>query len=328
MSRIVEVFIVLAVLVAIILGVGHGTIKDVIIAILDNSTLLAIIVAVVIIVLAIIFRVPLKERFKNVNKINAGPIVIDFGERVRRAKTRASEIKDFRLSSGKGFGAQDITARYLIVDSLNLLKNEMNKLAADHHIKVPSSAGISEIAGKLRKYNLINAEILKLIKELNELQKHLSDKEFTPNDTDAHDYRKIVVGIVNWFQQVSQQVSSTPGKTKIRDSFPAPRPGQPAALLVGIGGVVKGKQFAIETSKCQIGADVDNSNLCITDDEFVSGKHAEIRYHEGSLLLADSGSRNKTFLNNTAISKTPVLLRKGDRLRVGNSILEVSTPSG
>lgn len=58
-------------------------------------------------------------------------------------------------------------------------------------------------------------------------------------------------------------------------------------------------------------------------DRFISGKHCEIRYHEGAFWLKDV-SRNGTFLSDTGRKLTePYRLKAGDRLQIGRYIVSV-----
>lgn len=114
-------------------------------------------------------------------------------------------------------------------------------------------------------------------------------------------------------------------KTRIRTPFAAPAAGRPAALLKGLEGPYAQRTFGIEADPFWIGTDEDN-HLPIEGDDFVSGHHACIRFHEGSLLLYDNGSTNGTFLNEEPVTDTPRPLGLGDRVRCGRTPLVILAP--
>ena len=60
----------------------------------------------------------------------------------------------------------------------------------------------------------------------------------------------------------------------------------------------------------------------LPDDTFVSQLHARVFRRDGGLFVEDLGSTNGTFLNSKPVS-TAVPLRKGDRLQVGKTVLEL-----
>ena len=71
---------------------------------------------------------------------------------------------------------------------------------------------------------------------------------------------------------------------------------------------------------------VGRANGCqvaLPDDSYVSQLHARIYRRDGRLWLEDLGSTNGTYLNAKAVS-SPVALRKGDRVQVGRTVLEVT----
>jgi pSer/pThr/pTyr-binding forkhead associated (FHA) protein len=59
------------------------------------------------------------------------------------------------------------------------------------------------------------------------------------------------------------------------------------------------------------------------EDVTVSQLHARIFRRDGRLWVEDLGSTNGTFVNRTKVA-APVALRRGDRLQVGNTVLEVA----
>lgn len=110
----------------------------------------------------------------------------------------------------------------------------------------------------------------------------------------------------------------------MEESFyqPAKSP-QPGVVLVFVSGPMQGRQFAVEKEIFRIGANPEN-DLVISGDDYVSGKHACLRYHKGDLLLADQQSRNGTFLNDHRLTNVPLLINVGDQIRVGNSTFQVA----
>lgn len=119
---------------------------------------------------------------------------------------------------------------------------------------------------------------------------------------------------------VSGTAEPAPAKrqaTMVSSSFPPPGKGRPAAYLDCIAGAAKGRQFAIEQTSYRIGS--GNENELQVSDDFVSQKHAFIKYDSGSLYLSDSGSRNGTFLNEARLHHTAMALAPGDQIRVGRT---------
>ena len=58
------------------------------------------------------------------------------------------------------------------------------------------------------------------------------------------------------------------------------------------------------------------------DDTYVSQLHARVFTRDGQLLVEDLGSTNGTYLNRVKVAG-PMVMQKGDRLQVGNTVLEV-----
>jgi FHA domain len=61
----------------------------------------------------------------------------------------------------------------------------------------------------------------------------------------------------------------------------------------------------------------------LTFDTFVSQVHARASDRDGDLWVEDVGSTNGTYVNGERIDK-PLKLRKGDRIQVGETVLEAS----
>jgi pSer/pThr/pTyr-binding forkhead associated (FHA) protein len=58
------------------------------------------------------------------------------------------------------------------------------------------------------------------------------------------------------------------------------------------------------------------------DDTYVSQIHARVFQHEGQWYVEDLGSTNGTWMNRQKVSG-PMQLQRGDRLQVGNTVLEL-----
>jgi hypothetical protein len=64
-------------------------------------------------------------------------------------------------------------------------------------------------------------------------------------------------------------------------------------------------------------------SVALGDDTFVSQLHARVYVRDGQPFVEDLGSTNGTFLNQARLTKT-MRLRRGDRLQIGQTVLEVS----
>ena len=60
----------------------------------------------------------------------------------------------------------------------------------------------------------------------------------------------------------------------------------------------------------------------LEDDAFASSLHARVFPLDGELWVEDLGSTNGTYLNDERLA-APTRLRRGDRVRVGRTVLEV-----
>lgn len=59
------------------------------------------------------------------------------------------------------------------------------------------------------------------------------------------------------------------------------------------------------------------------EDTYVSQLHARLFRREGQLYVEDLGSTNGTYVNRRKVT-APISIRKGDRVQVGKTVLEVS----
>lgn len=76
----------------------------------------------------------------------------------------------------------------------------------------------------------------------------------------------------------------------------------------------------------QVTVDWDVSACELGDPPMVSRRHAVVQWVNGTLQLCDLGSRNGTWVDGQRLSpSTPVTLKLGSQIRLGNLELEVMT---
>jgi pSer/pThr/pTyr-binding forkhead associated (FHA) protein len=97
------------------------------------------------------------------------------------------------------------------------------------------------------------------------------------------------------------------------------RRGAPSEVMVIEPTEQAGRRFALgdeitvgRAAGCQI----------VIDDTYVSQLHARLFVRDGQLLVEDLGSTNGTYLNRAKVS-APMVMQRGDRLQIGNTVLEV-----
>ena len=186
--------------------------------------------------------------------------------------------------------------------------------------------------GLLRAANIVGPDVALLIKVLFNLGEKIANTKFLiPPENAAQSYIRSVFFVLDWLKmnilippppKTSVTEEPPPRQTVVGQYFSRPQPGHPAAWLAGIEGSVKGRRYPVDKDHYRIGSNPDN-DLCIRDDDYVSGEHAYISYQQGSLFLFDAGSRNGTFINSQAVTGTPGVVRQGDRIRFGESTFEV-----
>lgn len=97
----------------------------------------------------------------------------------------------------------------------------------------------------------------------------------------------------------------------------AKAPGK-AVVLEGTG--LKGKTFTL-SGELTIGRS-EQCQVRVEGDTYVSSVHARIFQRDGSYMVEDLGSTNGTYLNRRRIT-APAELQRGDRVKVGKTVLEM-----
>ncbi len=109
----------------------------------------------------------------------------------------------------------------------------------------------------------------------------------------------------------------------IAQAGPDPFPAGPSDALVEVtadGAEVRRFPLANETS---LGRS-PGCGVALADDTFVSQVHARVFRRDGRVWVEDLGSTNGTYVNDARIGP-PVALQVGDRLQVGQTVLELSS---
>jgi hypothetical protein len=307
--------------------------------------LLAILAALL--VLAIIFRKELGEKIGKIERLgfSIGNWKFDAKFEEDLAKVRPQHLsgifsqlnsRPFR-SADKGIDFSKQSARDVILEAWSALKQSLyNACAAKGISLAPASTG-EEAVRRLSESNGIGPEVHGLIASLDKLGGQLArNKGFTPDEDAAQDYKEVADRLMDWMMSnVFSPAASPPPPppappprrhTAVGGNFVQPSQGSPTATLVGVAGAVRGQRHSIDKPYYRMGRS-SNNDLRIAADDSVSGDHAYLRYEKGGLFLSDQGSLNGTFLNEQRISGTPVMVRQGDRIRLGESVFEVTGAS-
>jgi FHA domain len=82
----------------------------------------------------------------------------------------------------------------------------------------------------------------------------------------------------------------------------------------------EGTEYSLDSSAVTVGRSTQNV-VAIEGDEFASARHARIEPRRDGVWVNDLGSTNGTYVNGKQVSE-PVMLRRGDRVQVGETVLE------
>jgi len=292
---------------------------------------------------AIIFRKELGGLIGKLTQLEFDPrnrkFKLVFGEEVKNVKARAKGVQTEVAASRILPTAERLTdfakqsARDIVLESWGAIKQIVYDACMVNKISLTPTTGIHEAVRRLVEAKVLKPELDGIINTLNKLGDQLAnDTRLRPSQNDARGYKEVAYDVVDWMmlnvlshpatEEAKPSVATPRRATIVSDYFPQPQPGRPAAMLDGIGGVARAKQFPIEKEHFRIGRDSDN-DLRISGDEFVSGHHAYLRYQKGTLLLGDEGSRNGTFLNEKRVAGAASMVHRGDHIRIGNAVFQV-----
>jgi hypothetical protein len=108
-------------------------------------------------------------------------------------------------------------------------------------------------------------------------------------------------------------------KTRLAAFFDAPDQG-PYALIRVQNGELAGTAIPMTSATFSLGA-LGGNSLILPGDATISGQHLRL-FWEGSILkVEDLNSTNGTFLNSVRLTPGRQLLRPGDEVRIGQTVL-------
>ena len=99
-------------------------------------------------------------------------------------------------------------------------------------------------------------------------------------------------------------------------------PGVPHRLTVSQPPSLRGNRFELTAPELTIGR-ASGCHISLPDDTFASTLHARVFTKDGAVYVEDLGSTNGTYLNGMRLA-APSMLRPGDQLQVGNTVLDAS----
>ena len=124
-----------------------------------------------------------------------------------------------------------------------------------------------------------------------------------------------------WSEVTPQAAAPAPVKkhTKQTRRVSARRGGGQAVLRIVLPPELKGRTFPLaeeitlgRAAGCQV----------TLDDTYASQLHARVFQRDGTIYVEDLGSTNGTYLNRKKVTG-PMVIRRGDQLQIGNTILEL-----
>jgi hypothetical protein len=98
--------------------------------------------------------------------------------------------------------------------------------------------------------------------------------------------------------------------------------GVPHRLTASQPPALKGARFDLSLAELTIGR-ASGCHISLPDDTFASTVHARVFQRDGAVYVEDLGSTNGTYLNGLLLA-APAVLRPGDQLQVGGTVLEAS----
>jgi FHA domain len=311
-------------------------------AVLDRpQALLLVLVAVVVLLvaLALIFRERIAALEFDSSKRQWRVV---FGQQVRREEKKADAISRKIPASLSVPPVLDGTAqpgRDMVLEAWGAVRQAAYDGCIANQIPMTPGMGMRDAVRQLRTARGLVPDLVELVEFVDGFGREVAaSPRLRPEDADAQAFWDLAHKAASWLavsvlvppppppdrKTVAPPVVETPRRrpTVVGGNFAPPSPGNPSVALVAIAGPMKGQQYPIDKSNYLLGRSGRN-DLRATADDSVSSDHARLRYENGGLFLNDQGSLNGTFLNDQRVTATPVMVRQGDRIRLGESVFEV-----
>jgi pSer/pThr/pTyr-binding forkhead associated (FHA) protein len=304
----------------------------------------AVVITISISGLVIIYRHQLLDLIKkNIKRIKIGFFEIELDkqrlDKVRKQIdiSQGSATDQGTVSKQRTSESADLSARDIVLNQWGSLKQVVNDIAIGRQFRLTPASKTPDVIKRLLGAQLIKPDLAEAVNFLFEEGKKVSENAGKVDREYALMYEEISGSLVDWMmlnilspekvlttnqKKVVERRQTIVGESAPDFSFTPPRPGNPVAWLVGKGGRFQGRRFPIEKEQYRIGRNSDN-DLCLEEDDYVSGKHAYLKYMESNLFLYDLNSRNGTFVNDRKIKGSPCAVHKGDHLKFGVSVFEV-----
>jgi hypothetical protein len=284
--------------------------------------------------LSLIFRETIVQLAHRCNRIRLGNIAIDFGhdvDRAERAMDDAPEIQNLRVEPI----TESASAGDVVLDGKDMLERTLEEVLKAKGVEAPAGAVTEQALQVLLKQGLIDAQgagLIRMLISMGEDYERARVKRLAARD--ASRYYAMARAMVHWLRlavlpHVGTGEPPMPRrKTRVGGYgvFAAPSSGSPSAVLVALDGPLKGHRYGVDRERFTLGSGREN-DLVVSGDDYVSGRHAHIRFEDGTLFLRDDGSRNGTFVDDRRLSETAASLSVGDRIRVGESTFKVELPA-
>jgi pSer/pThr/pTyr-binding forkhead associated (FHA) protein len=123
-----------------------------------------------------------------------------------------------------------------------------------------------------------------------------------------------------WAEVNPPKVVEAPAKPKRDRRAPGRKAGAPVLRLLAPP-ELKGRSFPLgeevtvgRAAGCQV----------TIDDSYASQIHARVFQRDGQVYVEDLGSTNGTYLNRRKVTG-PMVVQRGDKLQIGNTVLELSS---
>ncbi len=298
---------------------------------------------VLIIFLVILFKEQIKKLFPRINEIGFESqnkkFKVVFNKVVKEVQAQAKDIKKDVETRGvmpeheQYQDTDNITSRDLVLEAWGALKQTIFNSCFARQVAMTPATTLDIAVDRLIDAKAINEDFANSIKQLNNLgQQMANNTHLRPTLDSALIYKILSDNLVDWMMlYVLAPSQGKPAEPKPKPSRratvvgnyrPEPQSGEDEATLESVDGSLTGKRFKITKDIFKIGRNEDN-DICITEDEFVSGNHAFLSYQGGNLFLSDQNSHNGTYLNGKKVA-VPLMVHQNDKIRVGNSVFLVT----